>query len=183
MVNNKGETILFNMIVTHIPGYPMRRETIMQLRWILDRVDVLGYEHNKLYLRVTDPREAVDQIRNNIPEKTPILKVVPVDAVVEPSLEHVINKVQDLVGKTPEGTIAVKVDGYLEHKGRLMHRPEAASEIGAALNRRVNLRNPDVLVYIKVTRYRGRYVAAIYVGPPTGILSIVKERRDRKTEE
>jgi len=42
------------------------------------------------------------------------------------------------------------------------------------VDRDVNLSNPDVLIYVKVTKFKGRYVAAVFVDNPRYIFSSVK---------
>lgn len=163
----------FNLIVTHLPGSPAKREAIMELRRLLnDEVDIVATAPNIIFARVRDPDEAVSRIRSGLGEDTVILRVIPVYRVVDPNIEAVKKAVDDLLLQADPGSFAVRVDGYLrDSDGSLMHRRDAAIKIAEGVDRPVNLSSPDVLVYVKVIRIRGRYSAAVYVGPSSGIVS------------
>jgi len=167
----------FNLIVTHLPGWPNARDAERQLYWLLRDVEVVYRAPNIILARVPDPRDAVARLRRALPRETPILRVIPVDEVVYPRVDEVREAVHRLLGEAPEGSFAIKLDGHLYgEEGERLHKIDAIRIIAEGLDRPVNLSDPDVLVYIKVVRYRGGYLAAIYVGPPDGILSVVKER-------
>ncbi|MEB2836232.1 MAG: THUMP domain-containing protein [Desulfurococcales archaeon] len=167
----------FSLIVTHIPGYYERRDALEQLRDILGFVEYVGGYHNVLLLWVPRPLEAVELLRRKLPDWTPILRAIPVLDVVPPRVSAVRESVHRLLSKAPPGSFAVRVDGYLvDEDGRLMHRVDAARYIAEGVERPVNLGSPDVLVYIKVVGRPGRRSAAVYVGPPRGILSVPRER-------
>ena len=168
----------FNLIVTHLPGWPNARDAERHLYWLLREVEVVHRAPNILLARVPDPRDAVARLRRSLPASTPILRVIPVDDVVYPRVDEVRESVHRLLAEAPEGSFAIKLDGHLySEEGDRMHKLDAIKIIADGLDRPVNLSSPDVLVYIKVVRYRGGYLAAVYVGPPDGILSVVKERR------
>jgi len=132
---------------------------------------------NLIFARVRDPDRAVDMIRGSIGRDTVILRVIPVYRVVDPNIEAVKRAVDDLMLQAGDGSFAVRVDGYLrDEEGRLMHRRDAAIRIAEGIERRVDLGNPDILVYVKVVRIRGRYSAAVFVGPPSLVLSTAKVR-------
>ncbi len=156
----------------------MRREAIRQLEGVIEGFKVVGYWQSIIYGLVNEPLEAVEAARKSLPKNTPILRIIPIDDAVKPYIDAVKRSVHRLLSKWPEGAVAVRIDGYImDESGRIMHRRDAAIAIMEGVERPVNLKNPDVLIYIKVTRLgRGR-VAAIYVGPPRGILSVVKEAR------
>ncbi|GAB6147937.1 hypothetical protein JCM10135_04780 [Stetteria hydrogenophila] len=170
----------FNLIVTHLPGLPMRREAVRQLEALVDEFRVVGYGQSIIYGVAPDPFRAVEEFRRSMPRSTPILRIIPVNDVVKPYIDAVRRSVHTLLSRHPEGSVAVRIDGHLlDENGRVMHRRDAAVAIMNGIERPVNLRSPDVLVYIKVTRLRRWRVAAIYTGPPSGILSTVKESRSR----
>jgi len=165
----------FNLIITHLPGYGMRRETLLELHNYLDYFKLVFYDKNKLLGKVKEPKVASLKLCKELPEKTTILRAIPIDDVVPPKISYVIESVKKLLEKRNRGKFAVKVDGYLMNKnGNLIHRPEAASIIGANIDRDVNLKKPDILVYIKVTKFRRMYVAAIFVDDPKYIFSSAK---------
>ncbi len=167
----------FNLIVTYLPGYYERREALDELRWILEVFDIVDRYQNVLLLWVPRPLDAVERLRRRLPEDTPIQRVIPVNAVVPPLVNRVKEVVHELLTSAPEGSFAIKIDGHLvDGDGNLMHRVDSARFIAEGVERPVNLKKPDVLVYIKVVGRPGRKRAAVYVGPPRGILSVVRER-------
>ncbi len=167
----------FNLIVTHLPGRPMARDAERHLVWLLPGIRIVYREPNIILASHPDPRDAVARLRRSLPRDTPILRVVPLDEVTGTSVSEVRGAVHRLLARAPEGSYAIRLDGHLEDgEGRRMHKIDAIRIIAEGVERPVNLDNPDVLVYIKVVRFRRGYVAGIYVGPPSGILSVVKER-------
>jgi tRNA acetyltransferase TAN1 len=166
----------FNLIVTHLPGYYERREALNELRWILDPFSIVDRYHNVLLLWVPRPIEAVERLRRELPDDTPVLRVIPVSRVVQPDVKAVREAVHELIRGAPEGPFAVRIDGHLHGPGGLLHRVDAARIIAEGIERPVNLKSPSVLVYVKVVGRPGRRRAAVYVGPPRGILSVVRER-------
>jgi len=176
-VEKRGLRRPFNLIVTHLPGWPNARDAERQLYWLLDDVDIVYSRPSLILAKVSDPREAVARLRRSLPAHTPILRVIPVDAVTYPRVEEVRRVVHDLLANTGEGTYAIKLDGHLYSKeGELMHKIDSIRIIAEGIERKVNLSNPDILVYIRVVPFRRGRLAAIYVGPKSGILSTVKER-------
>jgi tRNA acetyltransferase TAN1 len=173
-VGPKRENLPFNLLITHLPGFGMRREALSELYNYIDDLKLVFYEKNKLYIKVRDPKEVVKKLCRDLPSKTVILRAIPVDDVVSPNIDEVINSVRRLINNK-EGKIAVRIDGHLiSENGRFLHRQEAASLIGDSVDRDVNLSNPDVLIYVKVTRFKRRYVAAVFVDNPRYIFSSVK---------
>ena len=168
----------FNLIVTHLPGRLNKRLALRELRLALGRVSVVYSAPNILYCLTEDPHGAVRRLREKLTRRTSILRVIPVDRVVEARLDAVRDAVVSLMRSAPEGSYAIRLDGrLLDSEGRPVPRDKAIEFLASPLKRPVDLRDPDVLVYVKVSRVGGRRVASIYVGPPTGILSAVKELR------
>ena len=164
----------FNLIVTHLPGRPNARTAERQLVWLLPSIRIVYRMPNIILAKTPDPRDTVARLKRSLPAETPILRVIPVDAVVEARVEAVKRVVHRLLSQAPEGSYAIRLDGHLEdEEGRRMHKIDSIRVIADGIERPVNLDNPDILVYIKVVKYRGRR-AAVYVGPPNGILSTVK---------
>lgn len=167
----------FNLIVTHLPGWPNARDAERHLEWLLDDVEIVHRAPNILMARVPSPKDAVERLRRSLPASTPILRVIPVDAVAYPRVTDVKKTVHSLMERVPGGSYAIKLDGHLyDEEGELMHKVDSIRLIADGIDRRVDLSNPNVLVYIKIVRYRRSRLAAIYVGSPRGILSTVKER-------
>ncbi|MCE4599411.1 MAG: THUMP domain-containing protein [Desulfurococcales archaeon] len=168
----------FNLVVSHLPGAASKREAIRELKMLIDDFEVRDVAPNLIYGWVKDPLGAVETLRSNLPSNTTILRVIPVMAVTPPYVDSVKSRIVELLEKAGQGSIAIRLDGYLQNDdGLLLHKREAIEALAEGLDRRVNLDNPDILVYIKVYRLRNKYVAGIYVGPKSGILSIPRERR------
>lgn len=167
--------IPFNIIITHVPGYGMRKEALMEIHSYIDDFRLVFYDKNKLLGKVDDPKTAIAKLCRELPEKTTVLRAIPIDDIVPPKINYVIKSVKKLIEKRDKGKIAVKVDGYLtDDYGEFIHRPDAASMIGANIDRDVNLNDPDILIYIKVTKLRRSYVAAIFIDNPRYIFSSAK---------
>lgn len=165
----------FNLIITHSPGYEYRREVFRTLKYLLEDFEVLDIRENIILGRCPNPLKCVDSLRRSLPEATPILRVIPVLRVTSTYIDAVKEEVDDLLSLEGEGSFAIRIDGYLlDSKGQRLHRRDAAIILAEGIERPVNLSNPDILVYVKVVRFKGRHVAGIYVGPPDNILSTAK---------
>lgn len=128
---------------------------------------------------MNDPIKAVDILRKNLPPKTTILRVIPILEVRSVKVLDVKEAVEKLLKSMSEGTFAIRLDGYLEDEnGDLMKRRDSIELIARDIDRKVNLKNPDVLVYIKTVKLGRRWVSAIYVGNPSNIISTVKMYRN-----
>jgi len=165
----------FNLIVTHLPGPGSKRRAIWTLKQLIPELTVVHSRPNILLCRVEDPIKAIEVLRSNLPPKTSILRVIPVLDVRSVRVRDVRASVEKLLLKAGEGSFAIRLDGHLEDdNGRLMSRRESIEVIASNIDRRVNLRNPDILVYVKAVKFGRRWVAAIYVGSPSNMLSTVK---------
>ncbi len=167
----------FNLIITHLPGWPNAREAEKHLYWLLDDVKIVYGRPGIILALVDDSRKAVERLRRSLPEHTPILRVIPIDAVTYPRVNEVRKMVHTLLSSVGEGSFAIRLDGHLyDENGEIMHKIDSIRIIANDIERQVDLSKPDILVYIKVVPYRRGRLAAIYVGPPKGILSTVKEK-------
>lgn len=165
----------FNLIVTHLPGPESKRRAIWILRQALPAFSIAYSRPHIILGIVRDPLEAVEILRSSLTRKSPILRVIPVLRVEAPFTSNVKKAVEEILRTQPEGSFAVRLDGYLrDDSGRLMRRRDAIIAIADNIDREVNLNNPDILVYIKVVKFRGRRLAAVYVGPQDNIISTVK---------
>ncbi|MEM0340393.1 MAG: THUMP domain-containing protein [Acidilobaceae archaeon] len=169
----------FNLIVTHLPGPYAKRRAREILEQLLD-ISILESRPNVLICRVPDPLNAIEQLRRQLPLKSPILRAIPVTAVTRPRVEDVKRVVMEAVSSLPEGSFAVRIDGRLwSSSGEPLSKLDAVKIIAENIDRKVNLKNPDILVYVKVIRFRGRRWAAVYVGHPSFVFSTVKSLGDR----
>ena len=165
----------FNLIVTHLPGPENKRKALWILRQALPAFSIAYSRPHIILGIVRDPQEAVEILKSSLTRKSPILRVIPVSRVEAAFTSDVKRVVEEILKKQPEGSFAVRLDGYLrDDNGRLMRRRDAIIAIADSIDRKVNLNSPDILVYIKVVKFRGRRLAAIYVGPPDNIISTVK---------
>ncbi|MEM0491322.1 MAG: THUMP domain-containing protein [Acidilobaceae archaeon] len=125
--------------------------------------------------RVKDPIEAVNIIKSNITPKTTILRIIPVNEVRSVKLADVKSSILNLLSKIGEGSFAIRLEGHLlDDNGKIMRRIDSIVKLADEIDRSVNLKNPDILVYVKIVKFRGRWVSAIYVGSPNNIVSTVK---------
>lgn len=166
---------LFNLIVSHIPGRDGYFEALRYLRAYIDGLQVFYTRQSIILARVPDPRRAVEILVEKLPPDSPILRVIPVDAVVQPYLEDVKAAVARLYPRMiPAGAkFAVRVEGRLRRReGGEVGRIEAQREIGDVIDRPVDLKNPDYLVLVKVVKAGGGSAyAAIAITPPSLIYS------------
>jgi len=164
----------FNLIITHLPGPEAKRRAIWTLKQLLPNFTITYSRPNMLLGRVEDPLKAIEILKVNLPSKTTILRVIPVLEVRSVRVLDVKDVVEKLIAKAGEGSFAIRLDGYLEDEnGRLMSRIEAIKLIARDIDRKVDLRNPDILVYIKTVKIYRRWFSAIYVGSPSNILRIL----------
>ena len=161
----------FNLVVTHLPGPEAKRRTVWTLKQLIPGFTLVYSRPNILLGRVDDPLKAIEILRANLPPRTTILRVIPVLEVRSVKALEVKDAVEKLVAKAGEGSFAIRLDGYLEDEnGRLMSRMEAIRLIARDIDRKVNLKNPDILVYIKTVKIHRMWFSAIYVGHPSNIL-------------
>ena len=168
----------FNLIVTHYPGYDNFIVVKNQLHEILDDIRVVDSSQSILLALVNDPYKAVDIIRNSGLKDTPILRVIPVDEVVDVYVDRVADVSRKLLmEKSREGeSFRIRLDGklyeYANGEVRRLHRDEAIRIIAKDIDRPVNLTSPDWIIYIKVLKmYRVTELASVTVCRPDQILS------------
>ncbi len=179
---------LFNLIVSHEPGRNFSRRALREVQAVLGRVTVFDTPQSLLLLRVDNPFHAVELLRERLPEDTVVLRVIPLDRVVEPLLSRVRDVVHELFrAKVPRGaSYAIRLEGHLYTKRangelRRLHKIEAIRVIADGIDNPVNLRNPDYLVLVRVVRvYRATYYAGVMVAPPDYVFSTVKRRASKR---
>lgn len=148
-------------MVIHEPGvdnYSWVRNYIKQL--LGDRVEyVSSYQSVILYL-TEDPHGVAKLIRESLTNtSSPIIKVIPIDYVVDPLINEVSRVVSELSGEIPsdqtfritlEGHLFYDNGGFLKELGSL----ETIKELAKYVDRPVNLDNPDWIIYVRVVRFR-----------------------------
>ncbi len=170
---------LFNLIVSHSPGWRNARRVITILKSVVKGLRVIDTPQSLVLAKTVDPYEAVENIASSIDlENTPILRVIPVDVNTRPIVSHVREAVAGLASKIPKSsTFAVRVEGRLyDDELKPVHKIDAVRVIADVVERPVRLKNPDYLVLVKVVSlsYGQRY-AAVMVAPPRYILRRVGE--------
>ena len=166
----------FNLIVTHLPGKPAKVKAIRDLKEALGDFVIVDSRPNIIISLVDNALGAVKLLRERLPRDTPILRVIPVSSVTLIIVDYVEKSVRSLVERAEGATFAIRLDGKLyDSEGRVLGWREAIERIASGINKKVNLSNPDILVYIKTVKVKGRSYAAIYEGSPQGIMSTVKE--------
>ncbi|MEN2999408.1 MAG: THUMP domain-containing protein [Acidilobaceae archaeon] len=165
----------FNAIITHLPGPHVRWKIADFMRRTTGYFYIAEYTSNVILGKVRDPIAAAESLAASLTPSSPILRYIPVLEIRSPRLREVKGAIVELLSRQGEGSFAIRLDGHLEdEEGRLMSRKDAIVALADGIERRVDLENPDVLVYVKIVRFRGRWVAAVYVGSPKHIISVAK---------
>ncbi|MFN3268376.1 MAG: hypothetical protein ACK416_03860, partial [Zestosphaera sp.] len=104
---------------------------------------------------------------------------IPVDYVVDPYLDEVVEVVKNMVAKIPPNeSFRVTLQGHLmsvspEGRKIMMHSIDSIREIAKYIDRPVNLENPDWVVFIKIVKVmRGKRVAAVSLLKPHELINL-----------
>ncbi len=166
---------MFNLIVSHLPGRSGYHEALRYLRAYVDGFQLFYARQSLILGRAPDPYYAARILAERLPPDSPILRVVPVDRVTLPYLEDVVEVVKELYPQRipDDATFAVRVEGRLRRRnGGEVGRLEAHREIGAVVERRVDLRNPDYLILVKVVKLdSATSYAGVMIAPPRAVYS------------
>lgn len=149
-------------MVIHEPGvdnYSWVRNYIRQL--LGDRVEYISsYQSVILYLTTEEPRTISKMIKESLVNtSSPIIKVIPIDYVVDPIISKVAEAVKELASRIPDNeSFRITLDGHLfyEDEGFLkeLGSLEAIKELAKYVDRPVNLESPDWVIYVRVIRFR-----------------------------
>ncbi len=168
----------FNLIVTHEPSYANYKWALDQLKNILEKFNIVDVSQSRIILRVSDPYEAVEKIIEKLPKDTPILRVIPVDIVIEPYVEDVAEIVWKYYTKIPpNATFRITLEGrhLYWRNNKIAHTDEAIRYIASKINRKVDLRNYEWEIYIRVLKiHKHVEVASITIAPAKYIFSKAK---------
>ena len=148
----------FNIVITCEPG----RENI---DWAFSQINecigssyiVVKVRSSLILLNVADPYSAWYGLKTCLYGKdTPIHRVIPVDAVVEPIIDKIVQEVQKYaLARIPQNsTFRITLHGKvytINEKGRLVKisSMDAIKIIAEGINRKVDLENPDWVIYIR----------------------------------
>lgn len=173
---------MFNLIVIHEPGPDNWRWARNQLRQLLgvEGKILTSYQSVMLYFVEGDPHQVADKLRESLRGGgTPIIRVIPVDYVVNPYLDEVIEAVKNIAVKIPQNeSFRITLQGHLmsvDSEGRktMMHSIDSIREIAKYVDRPVNLEKPDWVIFIKVVKVlRGRRVAAVSLLKPQELINL-----------
>lgn len=178
----------FNIVVTYETGSENLRWAFAQITECIGNIyTVHRVGPSMIIMKVSDPYGVWFNLKRCLYGKdTPIHRVIPVDEVVEPLVDRVALKAKDYaLARIPaDATYRVTLHGKLfrtDERGRLIKVPsdEAIKAIAAYIDRKVNLRNPDWVVYVRTIAVRRWRLATVLgvakaivfknirVGPPT----------------
>lgn len=173
---------MFNLVIIHEPGPDNWRWARNQLRQLLgvEGKILTSYQSVMLYFVEGDPHEVASRLRESLRGGgTPIIRVIPVDYVVNPYLEEVIEVVKGIAPKIPQNeSFRITLQGHLMSVGpggrrEIMHSIDSIREIAKYVDRPVNLDNPDWVIFIKVVKVlRGKRVAAVSLLKPHELINL-----------
>ncbi len=179
----------FNLIVS---AYALREEAaIEELVQYVGGVYVVWKQRSLILVRTTrmDPYRAIEIVKKEIdPRHTNILRVIPVDRVYSPYLEEVAEFVWKLAKEkiAENETFRITLEGHLlklTGEGSIIaaRTRESIDYIAKNIDRKVDLTNPDKIVYIKVVKVAGKPYSAITICKPSYIISTQKMLAQKRT--
>lgn len=163
----------FNVIITYEPGED-------HSNWVFSQINscvgssyiVVKVRNSMILLNVQNPYTFWQNMKKCLQGKdTPVHRIIPVDVVVEPLLNKVVKEATEYALKRIPGneTYRVTLHGHLytvDERGRLVkvRSIEAVKAIAQDIDRKVDLKNPQWVVYIRtVSLGRWRIVATVSV--------------------
>jgi len=171
----------FNLIVTTLRG----QENLAAIE-LEDLLRSLGDESPQVSLTSVaglitartnlDPFEVINKVREIIKEEPwrigNLMRLIPIEEVVESNLEEISQVVEKLSSKIPEdATFRITI----EKRHTSLSSSEIVEMAAKKVNRKVNLKNPDWIILIEVV---GAFTG-ISVIKPDQILSIAKLQKIR----
>lgn len=148
----------FNIMITYEPGLDNSNWVFSQINSCIGTSYVIvKVKSSIILLNVQDPYVFWQEIKRCLQGKdTPIHRVIPVDKVTEPLIDSVAKIAKDYaLHRIPESeTYRITLHGNLytvNEYGRLVkiHSIDAVRYIAQYINRRVNLKNPQWVVYVR----------------------------------
>ncbi|MEM0378472.1 MAG: THUMP domain-containing protein [Thermosphaera sp.] len=162
-------------MITHEPGLDNYRFIIGSIRSRIQDYIVVDKGPCVILLRVPNPYESIEKLRD-LPNEAPMVyRVIPIDVIVDPYVEDVAEKAGSLAMERipPDKTYRVTLHGRLYWRETRMpaHSMDAVKIIAEKIDRPVSLSSPDYVVYIRsVKLYHRRRYAAVTVAPPEKII-------------
>ena len=177
-ISLEGEYVmpLFNLIISHEPGWYNTRLVLRLIKSLLPGVRIFDTPPSLVLAKTVNPFNDVLRLKKYIvEEQTPILRAIPLDDTCSPILSKVKEKVHDIFfKKVPKNaSYAIRIEGHLyDDEWKRLHKIDAIKEIAKGISNPVNLSKPDYLVLIKVVKaYRATRYACIMIAPPTYLIS------------
>ncbi len=156
----------FNLIITHEPGLPNYRKVLEIVSYAVSDHVLVDAQQSIVFLKVSDPLEAVKAL-SALAERSPILRMIPVDEVVEAYVEDVVEATKKHISRIAPGEkFRVTLEGklYWRCSGRPARSVEAVNAIAEILDNPVDLENPDWILFVKTVKLYGvRRLAAVSV--------------------
>lgn len=163
----------FNLVITYEPGMNNSEWIFSQLNSCIGTSYVVAKVRSSIILLgVQDPYNFWYNLRICLEGKdTPIHRIIPVDEVVDPIVDKVAAIAKEYAFKRipSDATYRVTLHGYLytvNEKGRLvkLHSIDAIRIIAQDIDRKVDLKNPQWVVYVRsIAVRRWQRVAALSV--------------------
>lgn len=160
----------FNIMITYEPG-------INNSAWVFSQIDncigtsyiVARVRSSIILLSVNDPFGFWHNLKLCLQDKdTPIHRVIPIDRVIEPLLDKVARISEEYALKriSVNETYRITLHGHLytvNEEGRLVrvHSADAIKTIAQNIDRKVDLKNPQWVVYIRSFAARRWQIVAI----------------------
>lgn len=160
----------FNVVITYEPGEDNSNWVFSQINNCLGSSYVIvKVRSSMILLSVQNPYSFWQNLKKCLQgEDTPIHRVIPVDAVVDPLLDKVAKVATEYALKRiPENeTFRVTLHGNLytiNDIGRLVkvHSVDAVKAIAQDINRKVDLKNPQWVVYVRSVPVSRWHIVAI----------------------
>jgi len=148
----------FNLIITYEPGRENAEWVFSQLNSCIGAsYVVVKVRPSLILLKVDDPYEVWYRIKRELYNKdTAIHRVIPVDEVLDPLVDRVARKAREYAEKRipRDATYRVTLHGKLfkvDERGRLVkeHSDAAVRKIAEGIDRKVDLRNPQWVIYVR----------------------------------
>ena len=154
-----GDGEYFNLIIIHEPGLDNYRWTLNQLNQLLEsNIEITDSRQSVIFAKVKDPHKIAKELREKLKDtSTPIIKIIPVDYVVDPLINEVESVIKKIASLIPENaTFRITLSGHLYEvsQGLLnrLHTMDSIKRLAEYVNRSVNLKNPDYIIFIKVIK-------------------------------
>ncbi len=168
----------FNVTVACWRGREVKAELELRSYWGKNFV-VLRKQPSLLIVKYSgDPFEAVRKLKEAVdPRYTTLLKAIPYDVSVPADIEEVVRAVEKFskkIGESESYRITLKgpLFEFVNDEWRELDKEEAIRRIAEVVDRKVDLENPDWVIYVRSLPLRGVQQAGISVHRPEWLFSV-----------